>query len=194
MGFELPKAKNLEKRLFGITNEKEFEQIALEVFRFQYLTNGLYQSFCDALGRKADAVQRLTDIPFLPIQFFKSQEVKSGDFKPAIGFSSSGTTGSQTSRHYVKELPLYEKSFLTCFEKFYGQVDRHCVLGLLPSYLERQGSSLIYMVDELISQSRHPQSGFYLYDHEKLAATLASLEKSGQRTILFGVSYALLDF
>jgi len=194
MGFELPNVKSLENRVFRIRNEEEVVQIALEVFRYQYLTNNVYQSFCDALGKDPGSVSDLAQIPFLPIQFFKSMEVKAAEFIPAMVFTSSGTTGAQASRHYVKDLSLYEASFLQCFERFYGNPEAYCVLGLLPSYLEREGSSLIYMVNKLIGLSAHPSSGFYLYDHEKLQQTLLELERQKQPTILFGVSYALLDF
>lgn len=194
MGFELPNVKSLENRVFRIRNEEEVVQIALEVFRYQYLTNKVYQAFCNALGCVAQSVVSLHQIPFLPIQFFKSMEVQAGEFIPATVFTSSGTTGSQTSRHSVKDLSLYETSFLQCFEAFYGSPKNYCILGLLPSYLERQGSSLIYMVEKLIALSAHPASGFYLYEHEKLHQTLLVLEKQKQPTILFGVSYALLDF
>lgn len=194
MGFELPNVKSLENRVFRIRNEEEVVQIALDVFHYQYLTNEVYRSFCDALGRDPDSISSLVQIPFLPIQFFKSMQLQAGEFTPAIIFTSSGTTGNQASCHYVKDLSLYEASFLQCFEKFYGNPDAYCVLGLLPSYLEREGSSLIYMVDKLIQLSAHPLSGFYLYDHKKLNQSLTELKRQKQPTILFGVSYALLDF
>ncbi|RYZ26729.1 MAG: acyl transferase [Chitinophagaceae bacterium] len=194
MGFELPKVKNLEKRVFSIRNEEEWRQIAWEVFHYQYLTNPVYQSYCDAVRRTPDSIKDFTQIPFLPIQFFKSMKVCSGEFEPQAIFKSSGTTGSATSHHYVKDLAVYEESFLACFKQFYGRAEELCILGLLPSYLERGNSSLIYMVDRLIKKSGHPHSGFYLYDHEKLHTTLLQLELEKQKTILFGVSYALLDF
>lgn len=181
-------------RLFSLQNEKDFQQIALRVFSYQFEHNPVYRAFCTALRRTPETVTQPDRIPFLPIQFFKTRQVQAGRFSPAVVFSSSGTTGSQTSRHFVKDAALYEESFRQCFERFYGPVKNLCVLGLLPSYLERSGSSLVYMVDNLIRQSRHPLSGFYLYDHAKLRQTLQILEAAGQRTVLFGVSYALLDF
>jgi len=194
MGFELPKENDLRKAVFAVQNEKDFSQIALEVFRFQFFTNIVYNSFCKALRRTPENVNTIKDIPFLPIQFFKTKEIVSGSFSPQAVFKSSGTTGNNTSQHLVKDLSLYEESFFQCFEQFYGKPESLCVLGLLPSYLERGDSSLVYMVDKLIKRSNHPLSGFYLYEHEKLKATLEALEASAQETILFGVSYALLDF
>lgn len=194
MGVEIPKLKNLEAKVFDSHNEKAFPEIALEVFRYQYLTNEVYREFCKAIGRSLDSVQEIHQIPFLPIQFFKSRQVQSGAFQPEVVFSSSGTTGSVTSRHFVKDLSLYEKSFLACFEIFYGSPADFCILGLLPSYLERTGSSLVYMVDALIKKGSNVRSGFYLHDYESLQKTLLELEAEGRRTILFGVTYALLDF
>ena len=194
MGFELPKVKNLSKRVFSIRNEEECLQIAREIFQYQYLTNPVYQSYCKAINRTPEFVQEFEQIPFLPIQFFKTREVCAGNFTPEAVFKSSGTTGSATSRHYVKDLSVYEESFLGCFEKFYGKPEELCVLGLLPSYLEREDSSLVYMVNRLIQKSSHSKSGFYLYNHRELHETLQGLELLGQKTILFGVTYALLDF
>jgi phenylacetate-coenzyme A ligase PaaK-like adenylate-forming protein len=194
MGFELPNVKNLQKKVFSIRNEEECLQIAREVFLYQFLTNPVYAAYCRAIKRTPETVGQLTQIPFLPIQFFKSHQVCTGTFTPDLVFKSSGTTGANTSRHFVKDRSVYEESFLSCFEHFYGKPENLCVLGLLPSYLEREGSSLVYMVNHLIQKSEHPLSGFYLYDHQKLNETLTALEQQGQKTVLFGVSYALLDF
>lgn len=194
MPAEIPNEILLTEKLFAIRNEKSFTEIALAVFRFQYLTNPVYNAFCTALRRPPEAVQTLESIPFLPIQFFKTEAVVSGRFSPQTVFRSSGTTGSATSRHAVKDLALYEQSFLQCFQNFYGAVEDLCILGLLPSYLERADSSLVFMVDILIKRSGHPAGGFYLYDHENLKEILGKLEAAGQKTILFGVTYALLDF
>lgn len=194
MGFELPKLADWEEKVFGLTNEETARQIALEVFCYQYFNNQIYGAFCKALKRNPDSVQTVEQIPFLPIRFFKTHSVKTGQFESQLVFKSSGTTAETSSRHFVKDSALYEKSFSRCFERFYGDAGGLCILGLLPSYLERGDSSLVYMVSKLIERSGHPQSGFYLYEHEKLAQTLAHLEASGQQTILFGVSYALLDF
>ncbi len=134
------------------------------------------------------------EIPFLPVSFFKTHALKTGDFEPGIVFESSGTTGMVNSRHLVRDPALYQYSFLEGFRHFYGRPEAYCVLGLLPAYLERGGSSLVYMVNELIRRSGHPESGFYLYDHAALRQALEKLESAGQKTILIGVSFALLDF
>ena len=182
-------------RYFSCRIITDFEKVALEVFRFQYHTITVYRSYCEALKKDAGVVNSLQQIPFLPISFFKTHNVSSGGNSiNGHWFESSGTTGMQTSRHYITNPRLYEQSFRTMFEQFYGPVQHYCILGLLPSYLERQHSSLVYMVNDLVQQSAHPQSGFYLYDFEKLAATLQALETAGQPTLLFGVTYALLDF
>lgn len=171
-----------------------FEQKALEVFRWQATACTVYKRYLAALNCHPEKVTSLEAIPFLPIELFKSQEVVTGNFAPAAIFESSGTTGATTSRHYIKDLGLYEKSFRAGFAQFYGDVNDWCILGLLPSYLERSSSSLVYMVQQLIRASGQPESGFYLYDHQQLALTLQRLEKRGQKTLLIGVTYALLDF
>ncbi|MBZ5856687.1 LuxE/PaaK family acyltransferase [Flavihumibacter profundi] len=170
------------------------DSLVLEVFRYQYDQNPLYRQFCSAIHRPPEKVINITDIPFLPIRFFKTHAVKTGDFEPETFFESSGTTGTINSRHLVRSLDIYRESFTRGFEIFYGMPQDLCIIGLLPAYLERQHSSLVFMVDELIRLSGHPQSGFYLYDHDKLSETLLSLEKNGQRAILIGVTFALLDF
>jgi hypothetical protein len=194
MHVEIPKATDLEERVFGIDNEKDFNSIALEIYHFQFANNPVYQDYCRALNRLPGKVLRLTDIPFLPISFFKSHRIETTAFDPEIVFKSSGTTGVTTSSHYIRSKRMYERSFMSCFEKFYAPVENYCILGLLPSYLERGESSLVYMVDHLIKNSGHKDSGFYLYDYKKLAELLIRLESEGQKTILFGVTYALLDF
>ncbi|WP_430898609.1 acyl transferase [Paraflavitalea sp. sgz302555] len=168
--------------------------MALEVFEFQYQNNLLYRTYVDTLYTHKPSLKLAKDIPFLPIQFFKSHSIVSGSFEPELCFESSGTTGANTSRHFVKKAALYETSFFTCFEQFYGSVENWCVIGLLPSYLERKASSLVYMVEAMIKKSKHPKSGFYLYEHEKLAQVLSDLEAKGQPVLLFGVTFGLLDF
>lgn len=163
------------------------------MFRFQYEHNMVYQQFCNHLNIQVENVSLLEDIPFLPISFFKTHKVKTSTFKEEIIFTSSGTTGKSTSKHFVKDIALYEKSFETCFELFYGKPEKYCILGLLPSYLERDGSSLIYMTQKLIEKSNHPKSGFYLHNIDELAEVLILLEKQQQPTLLIGVSYALLN-
>ncbi len=171
-----------------------FEEKALALFQFQYRHNNVYRQWCSMLKIDAAKIKSVESIPFLPVSFFKTHEVVCGSFKPEAVFTSSGTTQTLNSRHLVKDVALYRQSFTKAFELFYGPVANWCILGLLPSYLEREGSSLVMMVDELVKMSGHPQSGFYLYDEEGLAKTLAGLETAAQPTILIGVTYALLDF
>lgn len=167
---------------------------ALELCTFQYAHNPLYRRYADALGVDPGRLSHLTGIPFLPIGFFKTQAVKTTDFTPEAVFASSGTTGMITSRHEIRDLALYRADFRAGFQRFYGDITDWCVIGLLPSYLERSNSSLVVMVDDLVRQSGHPDSGFYLYDHAALYAVLQRLEARGQRTLLIGVTFALLDF
>ncbi|KYP13316.1 acyl transferase [Flavihumibacter sp. CACIAM 22H1] len=176
------------------TPASQQEPLILEIFQFQYQNNPVYKRFCDAIGRSPASVSRLNELPFLPIRFFKSTEVKTGQFEPELWFESSGTTGQVNSRHYIRNLALYRESFTRCFHQFYGAPEDWCILGLLPAYLERQHSSLVRMVKELIELSGHPAGGFYLYNHEQLQQTLVALQEKGQKTLLFGVSFALLDF
>lgn len=171
-----------------------FASIAGEIFRFQYKNNPVYRSFSNALHFQGSELQNIEHIPYLPIDFFKTQAIKSSVFDPQIVFESSGTTGTVNSRHLVKDLSLYEKSFIKGFEIFYGSIKDYCILGLLPSYLERKNSSLVYMVDRLIRMSGHRDSGFYLYEFDKLMTILERLEQAKQKTILIGVTFALLDF
>jgi len=175
-------------------NISQFEAKALNVFHFQYHYNAVYKLFADTLGTNVSTVNSLTDIPFLPISFFKTHTISTTTFQEQAVFESSGTTKTNTSRHYVKDLQVYTQSFLKGFELFYGNPQQWCIIGLLPSYLERQNSSLVVMVDELIKQSGHPHSGFYLYEQERLAETLTLLEQQQQQTLLIGVTFALLNF
>lgn len=179
--------------IFTIASKKEFEKIALKVFRFQFDNNVVYQEFCTLLKKNKENVKTLTEIPFLPIQFFKSYEVISSTEPIQTTFTSSGTTGIQTSKHLVTDISLYEESYRNAFSEFYGNIEDYCVLALLPSYLEREGSSLIHMVDDLIKSSNHKDSGFYLNNYEELIAKLIELDNSGQNVLLIGVTYALLD-
>ena len=184
----------LKQDIFNISSETDFLKTTLEVFQFQYQHNHVYQKFCDLLKVIPTEVSTLKDIPFLPIQFFKSEQVLSvsKDATEKI-FTSSGTTGSLTSKHYVTDLSIYEESFNSAFQQFYGNASDYVILALLPSYLERDGSSLIYMADALIKQSKHPDSGFYLHNLSELAAKLKALDAQGQKVLLIGVSFALLD-
>jgi phenylacetate-coenzyme A ligase PaaK-like adenylate-forming protein len=179
-------------KVFSVT-EADFNNLALEVFRFQYASNNVYHAFVNAVGCRPGGVDNIEKIPFLPVRFFKTHPVMTTNFEPEAIFESSGTTGMVNSRHLIKELSFYEESFLRGFELFYGPVSGWCILGLLPSYLERGGSSLVYMVDKLISTSQHPDSGFYLHNDEQLITVLADLERRKQKTLLIGVTFALLD-
>jgi hypothetical protein len=171
-----------------------FNDTALEAFHFQYASNKVYHSFCDALQRSANPSPDFSEIPFLPIDFFKSKRVTSTFFEPEVVFESSGTTQSIQSRHLVKSLDLYEQSFSRGFSSAYGNPQQYCILGLLPSYLERSNSSLVYMVEKLMEQSGHPQNGFYLREFEKLALVLKELEDKQKPALLIGVTFALVDF
>ena len=167
--------------------------MALKVFRFQYENNLVYKEFCNLLNVEVAKVKSLEQIPFLPIQFFKSHQVVSNTNAIEETFTSSGTTGMITSKHLVTDASIYEESYQKGFSQFYGDIENYVVLALLPSYLEREGSSLIYMVEDLIQLSKHPESGFYLHNHDELIKNLIKLDQSGQNVILIGVTFALLD-
>jgi len=176
------------------TQPHDFEESALEIFRFQSENNIVYKKYIRELNIEKQQVDSLTKIPFLPIDFFKTQIIKTTNFEPDFIFESSGTTQTVNSNHYVKNISFYKTSLVEGFKKFYGLPEEWCVIGLLPSYLERKNSSLVFMVDELIKMSGHPKSNFYLYEFEKLSNQLQQLEKAKQKTLLIGVTYALLDF
>ncbi|MEO9512470.1 MAG: acyl transferase [Flavobacteriaceae bacterium] len=181
------------QQFFSISNQVEFERLAMQVFLFQFEKNPVYKIYCQHLGKSPLNVLRVEEIPFLPIEFFKSHKVVSSKGNPQAIFESSGTTQSRTSRHFVNDISLYEQSYSLGFNTFYGQPESFCILALLPSYLEREGSSLIYMIKDLVGKSKHASSGFYLYDLEKLHQTLYHLEQEKTKTLLVGVSFALLD-
>ena len=181
------------KDIFNITSQKQFDKLALKVFRFQHENNKVYREFCDFLNTNPQKVKTIQQIPFLPIQFFKSHEVISSTDVIQEIFTSSGTTGMITSKHLVTDISIYEESFRNAFSEFYGNIEDYTVLALLPSYLERDGSSLIYMVNDLIEHSNNAHSGFYLNNYDELIAKLISLDNSGQNVLLIGVTYALLD-
>ena len=179
--------------IFNITSEASFNAAALAVFKHQFEHNSVYRSFCDLLYKHPSEVKRVQQIPFLPIQFFKSHTIVSNIKSADATFTSSGTTGSIVSKHFVSDLEIYKQSFRRGFKSFYGAIEEYTVLALLPSYLEREGSSLVYMANDMITQSNQPESGFYLHDLEALKNTLLKLEAKRQKTLLIGVSYALLD-
>jgi phenylacetate-coenzyme A ligase PaaK-like adenylate-forming protein len=179
--------------IFTISNQKQFEKIALKVFRFQYDSNDVYREFCQLLNVEKHQVKSLEQIPFLPIQFFKSHAIVSNTHPAQETFTSSGTTGMVTSKHLVTDISLYEESYRQGFSQFYGNIEDYTILALLPSYLEREGSSLIYMVNDLIQRTNNPDSGFYLNQYDELIKKLIDLDDSGKNIILIGVTYALLD-
>ena len=179
--------------IFTISNQKQFDKIALKVFRFQYENNLVYREFCDFLKTDVQKVKSISQIPFLPIQFFKSHSVISSTNPIETTFTSSGTTGMITSKHFVTDVGIYEESYRKGFSQFYGNIEDYVVLALLPSYLEREGSSLIHMVDDLIQLSNQNESGFYLHNYDELIAKLIQLDRAGKNVILIGVTYALLD-
>jgi phenylacetate-coenzyme A ligase PaaK-like adenylate-forming protein len=181
-------------KIIEIDQLHEFNAIALELFHFQAKNCAVYSKYIEILGIQANLVQTVADIPFLPIQFFKSKQVITGTDLPKTFFTSSGTTGKNTSFHYVADLEVYQKSLTAGFGLFFGAPQKYCILGLLPGYLERKESSLVYMVDHLQNLSGHYLNGNYLNEFEKLYGVLNQLEQENQATILFGVTYALLDF
>jgi len=184
---------SFDLNIFQVT-KNSFETEALALFRFQAEHSPVYRDYIRVLGVDPSKVDRISAIPFLPIRFFKTHTVATTGVKPSLLFESSGTTGTINSKHWVRDPGLYEQSFLQGFHQFYGPPEEWCILGLLPSYMERRHSSLVYMVEELVKRSGHPASGFYLYEHERLAQQLALLEQSAQQTMLFGVTFGLLDF
>ncbi|SFS46368.1 long-chain-fatty-acid--protein ligase [Sphingobacterium wenxiniae] len=180
--------------ILSIRDEQDFHSLCIETFRFQYENTQIYSQFVQHLGKHPATVKNYRDIPFLPIDFFKTQDVIGRGYKPEVIFTSSGTTGMVNSRHLVADLDYYIQSFRRCFELFYGKSQNIAFLALLPSYLERSGSSLIYMVNDLIQQSQQPESNFFLFNHEELYHKLLALKEKGTKTILIGVTHALLDF
>ena len=174
-------------------NEKNFADIALQLFHFQLENNPLYRAWVHQLGRAAQGVQNVADIPFMPIAFFKEHAVKTGGWQPERYFTSSGTTGVKTSTHAVRSLDFYLEHTVRCFEFFFGSMEQYHFLALLPSYLERSDSSLVAMMDFFIKKSRSSFSGFYLHDTSRLLEDLEKLKNSEKKTVLWGVTFALLD-
>jgi phenylacetate-coenzyme A ligase PaaK-like adenylate-forming protein len=179
--------------IFSVS-EANFEQQALQLFHLQYQENPIYRKWCELTIKDPNDIKTIEQIPALPVGFFKTQTIQTGKFPLIHFFESSGTTQTTNSRHWIKDLDLYRQSFNCAFEMFYGRPQDWCIIGLLPAYLERQHSSLVMMADELIKDSGHLESGFYLYEHEQLSQTLQNLESKQQKTLLIGVTFALLDF
>ena len=181
----------LINKIFSCNDKATFEKLALELFHYQMENSPIYAAYA-ALILKGKIPANIYEIPFLPIDFFKREQIICKGKAVEEVFLSSGTTGEQ-SKHLISDLTLYKKSFRKTFQKFYGDIKDYCILALLPSYQEREGSSLIFMVDDLIRKSKHPKSNFYLNNLSELSETIKELEYKGQKTILFGVTYALLD-
>jgi len=181
--------EQLAELIFSVGTEYEFNELAWEIFLFQYRYNAVYREFCDHFGRVND----ISEIPFLPVEVFKSERVITGSSSWEKVFQSSGTGGMEFSRHYLVSEEVYRNSFLSGFRLFFGDIAHQCILGLLPSYLEREGSSLVYMVDGLVRESRDSDSGFFLYDYKGLTQILERKRDAGVPVVLFGVTFALLD-
>jgi hypothetical protein len=186
--------RSIEKRIFSISNEAEFEEVAFEIFQLQYKNCIPYRDYVNFLGVDTKKIEKCFQIPFFPIEFFKNHKIKHKDYNEATVFYSSGTTGVNQSKHFVVDENLYKRSFINAFEIFYGNIRDYCFLALLPGYLEREGSSLIYMVNELMKISKHPNNGFYLNEYEDLKKNIQFLKQKGEKYMVFGVTYALLDF
>jgi len=181
------------EQIFNISTDDMFDELALELFQFQYKNNKIYQKYCDLLKINPKKIDKIEKIPFLPISFFKSHKVYCGNQNPEIKFFSSGTTGMTPSTHFVKSVNIYEQSFIKGFKQFYGDIQDYIVIGLLPSYLEREGSSLIYMVEDLIKKTNHKKSGFFLNEFNEIEAIVNEFQFT-KKILIIGVSYALLDF
>ncbi len=183
-----------KQQVFSINNEKEFAENAIEIFRFQAQNCTIYREFITNLKVDIDTVKHFDQIPFLPISFFKSHEILSNTDPVQVTFTSSGTTGTVNSRHLVTDVSWYEESFRKAFDLFYGDIKNYTILALLPAYMEREGSSLIYMAEDLVKRSENPDSGFYLYNHADLYQQLKKQQQNKKPTLLIGVTFALLDF
>jgi phenylacetate-coenzyme A ligase PaaK-like adenylate-forming protein len=183
----------MKDQIFNIKDEADFKKVTFEVFAHQFKNNRVYRSFCDLLYIHPSDVKTIEEIPFLPIEFFKKRKVLSSLEEIEEVFSSSGTTGATTSKHFVTNINYYKESYLKGFQHFYGDVNEYTILALLPNYLERKGSSLIFMVDDLIRKSNNLDSGFYLNNLDELAKKLVELNESNKKVLLIGVSFALLD-
>lgn len=181
------------QQIFQISNDIEFNAFALKIFHYQYANNIIYQRYVNFhfTSGEIKKINHYAQIPFLPIEFFKTHNIICDNQNPEQIFTSSGTTGQQTSKHYVADINIYDSSFLKSFERFIGKPEDFLILALLPSYLEREGSSLIYMANKLIEKSKNKSSGFYLDNYDELAKTLEAA--NNQQTILLGVSFALLE-
>lgn len=189
----MPKYKSLIEKIINL-NPKDFDETALEVFYYQYRYNTVYRQYIDLVGAKKTAIKAIEDIPFMPIAFFKQHQIKTAQWEIEKVFSSSGTTGMLSSKHYVRDVSVYERVSRQIFEQQYGSISDYHILALLPAYLEREGSSLVYMVNDFIQQTNSPHSGFYLHNKQELATKLDALKKdTSRKIILWGVSFALWE-
>jgi phenylacetate-coenzyme A ligase PaaK-like adenylate-forming protein len=184
----------LKSTIFSISDKQEFDSLACRIFKFQYNTNKVYKGYVDLLNKNPHHITKINDIPFIPISFYKNNMIISGELNHQLVFNSSGTTGANPSKHFVVDVALYKKSFINAFTLFYGNPLDYCFLALLPGYIERQGSSLIYMVNELMKISGHPDNGFFLNEFDLLKEIIKRLKQNSQKYILIGVTYVLLDF
>ena len=176
-----------------INSDFAFEKQALKVFKYQHEENKIYRSYCDFINIKKKDVNRVEEIPFLPVNFFKTHNLNSSKKKPDIKFISSRTTSQNGSTHFINDVDIYIKSFEKGFEYFYGNIEDYVILALLPNYIEQENSSLVFMIDRLIKKTKRKESGFYLDDWNDLRRQLDHLENKGQKTILFGVTFALIN-
>ncbi|AMR33744.1 acyl transferase [Mucilaginibacter sp. PAMC 26640] len=186
--------KPFKEQVFGLGDTEQFSKVSLEVFRYQAANCVVYKEFITGLKLDPSQVATIEQIPFMPVEFFKSHKITTGGADPDVVFTSSGTTGMVTSSHVVTDVSWYVESFRKAFNLFYGDIINYTVLALLPSYLEREGSSLIYMAQDLITQSGSADSGFFLYNHGELYNMLEKQKAAGKPTLLIGVTFALLDF
>ena len=183
--------KKIDDEIFNINSESEFNNLCMKAFDFQMKNNKIYKEYSNII-LKGNEPNSINKIPFLPIEFFKTEQIICKGQKIEEIFLSSGTIGEQ-SKHLISDIKIYKKSFRKSFRQFYGDISEYCILSLLPNYREREGSSLIFMIDDLIKNSQNPKSSFYLNNYKSLSQTLKELENEGQKSILFGVSNALLD-
>jgi len=184
---------DFRNKIFNISNREQFNDITLQAFRYQAIKNPIYSQYLRYLDTKVNKISEISEIPFLPIDFFKTHKVITNDIGYKKIFYSSGTTNSIRSKHYISDLSIYETSFVKTFEYFYGDIANYCILALLPTYLENESSSLVYMADYMIKKSKNEHSGFYLNNTDDLVKKLHNLNKTNTPIILLGVSYALLN-
>ncbi len=190
----MPLPQKLPELIFSISNQSAFDQLAMQMFAIHFAENEVYHRFCTLSGKSPLNVLTVEQIPCLPVNVFRQQKVLLGGVTSKIRFETSGTTASESGVHHVADPELYLKSSILGFERFYGRIADYTVLALLPGYLERQHSSLVYMVRHFIEKSLQRDSGFYLNEHEKLFETLNALNNAGKKTMLIGVTHALVDF